>query len=169
MLPTFCMWCVNYYMSNIDVTLRDRLASLVSAMDVEFVGCEMQRRGRGSVLRIYIDTDQGVTLEDCTRVSRQVSAMLDVDDPIQGEYHLEISSPGIDRPLFDIAHFEKYAGNQVKLRAYAPIEGRRKFTGKLLRVEGTDVILLVDAEEIVVPFSNIEKANIIADNRVWGG
>ena len=82
-------------MKEVESTLRDRVASVVNAMGYEFVGCELQRQGRGSVLRIYIDSEKGITLDDCSKVSRQVSAMLDVEDPIQGHYTLEISSPGI--------------------------------------------------------------------------
>ena len=88
-------------------TLQDRLASLVSNMGYEFVGCELNRHSGGSLLRIYIDKETGVNVDDCARVSRQVSATLDVEDPIQGRYTLEVSSPGIDRPLFDLSHYKK--------------------------------------------------------------
>jgi ribosome maturation factor RimP len=159
--PTFYMRQSS--MKEGDITLQDRLASLVSAMGYEFVGCELQRQGRRSVLRIFIDSEKGVTLEDCSRVSYQVSAMLDVDDPIQGEYTLEISSPGLDRPLFKIEHYQKMIGNRIKVRLYAPIDERRKFVGVLLQVEGMDIHLQVDDKKIVLPFSNIEKANVIAE------
>lgn len=152
-------------MASVDITLRDRLASLIGAMGYEFVGSELLRQGRGALLRIYIDSEKGITLDDCTHVSRQVSAILDVEDPIQGEYTLEISSPGLDRPLFEIAHYQKMIGNRVRIRLHAPIENRRKFTGQIVRVEGTDIHLLVDTLDVVVPFSSIEKANVIPDNR----
>lgn len=152
-------------MSNTEITLRDRLASIVNAMGYEFVGMEMQRQGRNSLLRIYIDKEDGITVEDCSKVSRQVSAMLDVEDPIKGEYTLEISSPGLDRPLFEIAQYQKFIGSRVKLRLQAPLNGRRKLAGDLIRVEAMNIHILVDAVEIVVPFSSIEKANVIADIR----
>jgi len=144
-------------------TLRDRLATVVNTMGYEFVGCELVRPGTGSVLRVYIDGESGVTLNDCSKVSRQISAMLDVEDPIQGKYTLEVSSPGLDRPLFERAHYQKYVGSRVKVRLSVPIDDRRNFAGVLLRVEGDDIHLLVDQEEVVVPFSDIEKAKIIAD------
>lgn len=144
-------------------TLKDLLADVVTTMGYEFVGCELQRQGRGSLLRVYIDSENGITVDDCSKVSHQVSAMLDVEDPIQGQYTLEISSPGLDRPLFEIEHFKRFAGNKVKIRVYAPIQNRRNFVGQLLRVEGMNVHLLVDENEVVVPFSEIEKAKLIND------
>lgn len=144
-------------------TLRDQLASLVEALGYEFVGCELQRQGRDSVLRIFIDSVSGVNLDDCTKVSRQVSAMLDVEDPIPGRYTLEISSPGLDRPLFEIQHYKKQIGQRVKLRLKEPVENRRNIVGILLRVEEMNIHLKVDEEEIVVPFSKIEKGKVIIE------
>jgi ribosome maturation factor RimP len=144
-------------------TLRDLLANLVKSMGYEFVGCELLKQ-QSSTLRIYIDNPpKGVTVDDCTKVSRQVSAMLDVEDPISGRYTLEVSSPGIDRPLFEKSHYERFVGSQVKLRLYTALEGRRNFVGVLLRVEETGITLLVEQTEYVLPFSNIEKAKLIAD------
>lgn len=148
-------------MGRVAGSVNDSLASIVNAMGYEFVGCEMQ----SDVLRLYIDSENGITLDDCSRVSYQVSAMLDVEDSMRGHYVLEVSSPGVDRPLFEIAHYQKYIGNRVKVRVCAPVHNRRKFDGVLLRVNGDEIHLLVGAEEIVLPFSDIEKANIIADIR----
>ena len=152
-------------MGKVAETLRDSLASIVEGLNYEFVGCEIQGQGRHAVLRIYIDSENGITIDDCSKVSYQVSAMLDVEDPVRGQHALEISSPGIDRPLFELSHFEKFIGNRVKVRVCAPIHNRKKFDGVLLRVEGDEIHLLVDAEEIVLPFSDIERANVIADIR----
>ncbi len=132
-------------------------------MGYEFVGCELMRQGRGSLLRIYIDSEEGITLDDCSKVSRQISAMLDVEDPIQGSYTLEVSSPGLDRPLFEIAHYQKYVGSRVKIRVHIPINNQRNFVGLLLRVEETNVHLLVDQTEVILSFSDIEKAKLIMD------
>lgn len=151
-----------------EITLNDRLGALIQGMGYEFVGCELLRQGRHSLLRVYIDVnkrEKGVTVDDCARVSNQVSAMLDVEDPIQSQYTLEVSSPGLNRPLFNLSQYERSVGESVKLRLRAPIEERRNFSGVLLRVEGDKIHLLMDAEEIVLPFSNIEKANIIAEIR----
>lgn len=144
-------------------TLRDRIATLIQAMGYEFIGCEWTQQNRSKILRIYIDKDQGITLENCSHVSRQVGAMLDVDEPLLGEYSLEISSPGIDRPLFEIAHYQKQIGQRIKLRLRTPIDGKRNLVGTLSRIEGEQIYLLVNAMEIVIPFSTIEKANVIAD------
>lgn len=138
------------------LTLQDRLASLVTGMGYEFVGCEWG----GSLLRVYIDTEKGVTLDDCTRVSRQISAMLDVEDPIQGKYTLEISSPGLDRPLFEMKHYQQQLGKKIKIKLHSPIQERKNWVGVLKQVEPMNIILLVDAEEIVVPFAAIEKGRV---------
>lgn len=152
-------------MTKISTILHDRIGPVVTAMGYEFVGGELTSQGGGALLRLYIDSENGITVDDCSRVSYQVSAMLDVEDPIQGNYSLEISSPGLDRPLFELAQYERFTGQQIKLRVFAPIENRRKFVGTLLRVDGENIHLLVDEKEIVLPFSEIEKANVIADIR----
>lgn len=149
-------------MADAENTLRDRLKTIVTAMGYEFVGCELQRQGQGSVLRIYIDKEQGITLDDCSAVSHQISAMLDVEDPIQGEYNLEVSSPGLDRPLFEVAQYKKFIGNRIKVRTHNPLDNRRNFVGVLQQVDETnDIHLLTDAGEVILPFSSIEKAKIV--------
>ena len=145
-------------------TLRECVASVVNPMGYEFVGLELQRQGRTSLLRIYIDAEKGVTVDDCARVSRQVSAVLDVEDPIQGKYDLEVSSPGIDRPLFELAHYTKQLGKRIKIRVNTPVDERRNFVGFLLRVEGKEIHLLVNGEEMIFPFSTIDKAKLVTDN-----
>lgn len=153
-------------MKNVATTLSERLRSLVNAMGYEFVGCELQGQSQHAVLRIYVDSEKGVNLTDCSKISQQVSAVLDVEDPIQGAYALEVSSPGLNRPLFEIAHYQKQIGNRIKVRVCANIHNRRNFAGVLVRVEGNDIHLLVEGEEIVLPFSDIEKANVVADIRL---
>ena len=112
-------------------------------------------------MRVFIDTDKGVTIEDCERVSRQLSSVLDVEDPITGEYTLEVSSPGADRSLFNLDQYRRYLGEKVSIRLRTPYEGRRKFTGLLRAVEDQDVVVVVDADEYLLPISAIEKANIV--------
>lgn len=150
-------------MKETENTLQSRLASLVAGMGYEFVGCELNKSRNGSLLRLYIDKPKGVTVDDCSLVSRQVSAMLDVEDPIQGQYTLEVSSPGLDRPLFEIEHYQRFVGSNVKVRLYAPLDGRRNFVGILLRVEEAKVVVKVDETEFALPFSNIEKAKLVAN------
>ncbi len=133
----------------------------VEAVGFEFVGLEYVAEGRHSVLRVYIDHDDGITVDNCADVSRQVSAVLDVEDPISGQYNLEVSSPGMDRPLFKLEHFERYQGEEIKLRSHAPVEGRRNFRGVLQAVEGDQISLNVDGQEFTVAFDNVEKARIV--------
>jgi len=133
----------------------------VTAMGYELLGIEHLSQGRRSLVRIYIDSEQGITLDDCEAVSHQVSGMLDVEDPIRGQYALEISSPGLDRPLFKREHYEQYVGNRVRIRMALPIEGRRKFSGMLAGVREDKVIVIDDEVEYELPLSGIDKANLI--------
>lgn len=154
-------------MRKIDSELHARLATLMSVMGYELVGVEMASQGRGAIFRVYIDTPKGVTVDNCSEVSRQISAMFDVEGPVQGQYTLEVSSPGIDRPLFNIEQFRQRIGQRIKLKLYTPLSGRRQFQGKLLRVEGEDIYLLAELDgvqqELQLPFASIEKANLLAD------
>ncbi len=153
--------------------LNDQLAATIIAMGYEFVGCEMQRQGRQTLLRIYIDRALvGVTLEDCTAVSRQLSAMLDVEDPMPGQYVLEVSSPGLNRPLFTLAHYQRFVGSQVKLRVSSPVEGRSSWLGRIDAVVEEIIHLLPDAtpEQVIhIPFALISKGHIIADIKIGAG
>jgi ribosome maturation factor RimP len=135
----------------------------VEAVGFEFVGLEYIAQGRNSVLRIFIDSEAGITVDDCATVSRQVSGVLDVEDPISGHYNLEVSSPGLDRPLFKLAHFERFVGQEIKLRAHTPVNGRRNFRGLLKEVVGDAVVMLVDGQEYSIAHSNVEKANLVPD------
>jgi ribosome maturation factor RimP len=152
-------------MRKIDPALQERLATLIASMGYELIGCEMIPQGRHMIFRLYIDSEVPVTIDHCSAVSRQVSAMLDVEDAFSSHYTLEVSSPGIDRPLFAIEHFQKQLGKQIKLKLYVPIDGRRQFKGHLLKVEGENIHLLPEgaAQEIILPFSAIEKANVIGE------
>jgi ribosome maturation factor RimP len=135
----------------------------VTAMGYELVGVEYIAQGRHSLLRIYIDSEAGITVDDCADVSHQVSAILDVEDVIKGVYSLEVSSPGMDRPLFTVEHFERFAGDQVKVRLRVPLDGRRKFKGTLQGVRDDNVVVEVDGEEYLLPLDDIDKANLVAE------
>lgn len=141
--------------------LQALLAPVVEALGYECWGVEFISQGRHSVLRVYIDRPEGILIDDCEAVSRQVSGILDVEDPISGEYTLEVSSPGMDRPLFTLEQFAKHAGEQVKIRLRLPYEGRRNYQGILRGVEEQDVVVLVDDHEYLLPIDSIDKANII--------
>ena len=141
--------------------LQALLAPVVEALGYECWGVEFISQGRHSVLRVYIDRPEGILIDDCEAVSRQVSGILDVEDPISGEYTLEVSSPGMERPLFTLEQFAKHAGEQVKIRLRSPYEGRRNYQGILRGVEEQDVVVLVDDHEYLLPIDSIDKANII--------
>ena len=144
--------------------LENLLEPVVSSMDYEFVGLEFISQGRHSILRIYIDSENGVGVDDCANVSRQLSAVLDVEDPIASEYSLEISSPGLNRPLFKLSQYEQFIGEEVKFKTIRPQleNGQRKFKGTITAVENNNVVFDIDNEVLSVPFTDIDKANIVA-------
>tara|TARA_B100001989_G_scaffold227392_1_gene183534 strand:+ start:581 stop:985 length:405 start_codon:yes stop_codon:yes gene_type:complete len=133
----------------------------VEALGLQLWGIEHTSQGKYSVLRIYIERDIGVTIEDCEQVSRQVSAILDVEDPIAGEYTLEVSSPGTDRLLFTVEQFQHYCGEEVDIRLRSPVDGRRKFRGMLQGVVNRVVQIEVEGSFLELPYEEIEKANIV--------
>lgn len=147
----------------IDKELYELLEPGVRAMGYEIVTVEMSGRGDTSILRVYIDGPQGINVDDCARVSDQVSAILDVEDPIPGHYTLEISSPGFDRPLRTVAHFEAVMGQKVKIRTSVPISGRRGFRGTLTGVTPETVSLEVDGELYELPVEDIFKARLVPE------
>jgi ribosome maturation factor RimP len=139
------------------------LGPVVAGLGYELLEVEWSSAGRSSLVRVYIDrTDGGgIGLEDCERVSRAIGAMLDADDPIGREYQLEVSSPGFDRPLRTAAHFERFAGSEARIELAAPIEGRRRFRGRLGPVEDGTVTIEVDRKEWKLPLSGISKARLV--------
>ena len=139
------------------------VAPVVESLGYELVGVEYLTQGRGGLLRVYIDSEDGINLDDCSRVSHQLSGVLDVEDVIRGQYQLEVSSPGLDRPLFSLAHFERFVGQQVKLKLAVPIHGQRKFRGVIRAVADDKIELDVDGESLAVPLSAIDKANLIPE------
>lgn len=141
------------------------VAPVVDSLGYELVGIEYLTQGYGAMLRVYIDSDEGITVDDCSRVSHQLSGVLDVEDIIRGKYQLEVSSPGLERPLFTEEHFVRFSGHQVKLKLSMPLDpldGRRKFHGLLHGIEDGKLQLEVDGEMLSVPFNSIDKANLVA-------
>ena len=145
--------------------IQDRLESIVepavSALGCELWGLEFFMQGNKSLLRVYIDKPEGVTIEDCEAVSRQVSSVLDVEDPIKVEYTLEVSSPGMDRRLYKLDQYRAYIGQTLALRLTVSFDGRKKFTGILKGIEEDEVVLVLDNEEYVLPYELIDKANVV--------
>ena len=144
--------------------LGELLAPTVAALGLELLGVEFAPTGNSALLRLYIDApERNVAIEDCEAVSREVSAVLDVEDPIASQYTLEVSSPGIDRPLFTPAQFARFAGEQARVTLRVPVDGRRRFQARIAGVEGDDVLLAHEAGDMRVAHANIEKARIVPD------
>ena len=142
----------------------DLVRGVVEPMGYELVGVELVAgERRGEVLRVYIDREGGILLDDCSAVSHQLSGVLDVEDPIKGEYSLEVSSPGLARPLFELAHFARFVGRQAKVKLGRPLNGRRNFKGQIAEVEGEQVHLLVDGQPVQIDFEQIDSAKLIPE------
>lgn len=144
--------------------LRERLIVLIEPLlerlGYELVELEYSAGRAHGVLRLFIDKTEGVGVGDCERVSREVSALLDVEDPIPTGYTLEVSSPGFDRVLRTRAHFERFAGARVFVELKVPRSGRRRYTGTLLSVDATGIAVEVDKERVEIPFAEIGKARL---------
>lgn len=132
-------------------------------MGYELVGVEFQAGQTDGLLRVYIDQPDGIRIEDCERVSHQLSGLLDVENPIAGHYTLEVSSPGLDRPLFEAADFMRFIGRKARIQLDAALDGRRKFTGVIKGVENFQVILEVDQNVIRLPVDLIGKARLVPE------
>lgn len=148
-------------MKNISAVIDDLVGPIVLALDLELWGCELVRQGKYSLIRVYIDRESGVDISDCEKVSRQVSAVFDVEEPITEEYTLEVSSPGLERPLFRLEQFRKYVGSIIQLRIKKPQDGRKKFKGDLVRVDDDSIVLSIDGGEVEFQYTDIDKANLI--------
>lgn len=156
-------------MSDKATQIANLLAPTVHALGLELLGAEYLPAPGSATLRLYIDVPESeqasraVGIDDCEAVSREVSAQLDVEDPISGNYTLEVSSPGIDRPLFTLAQLARHQGESAKVVLKLPQEGRRRLQGVIVRIEGENVVFAVDAAELTVSFDNIDKARLVPD------
>jgi ribosome maturation factor RimP len=147
--------------------LRDQLGELLGPIVVglgyELWEIEYAPRAGGGLLRLYIDSPDGISLDDCEKVSRAVSAMLDEADPIPNEYTLEVSSPGLDRVLRTQAHFLRFAGSRVKVEMIQQINGRKRFQGRLKQVGQGEITLEMDGGEVSLPIEDIHRARLVPD------
>ena len=149
--------------------LNTLLAPAIADLGLELVGIEFSPNAGGSVLRVYIDeAERGITIDDCERASREISALLDVNDPVAGRYTLEVSSPGLDRPLFTPQHFERFLGEAVKIDLSLPLDGRRRFQGPIKAVEGDRITIEQDGVPVSIVHSNIAKARLVPDYAALG-
>lgn len=133
----------------------------VTLLGYELLGVRYSTSGKRATLRVYIDSEHGITVADCERVSYQVSGLLDVHDPVPGRYTLEISSPGLDRPLFFPGHFERFKGHRVSIKLGLPLDGRRKFSGELRGCHDGKVVVWSDDTEYVLPLDMINSARLL--------
>lgn len=148
-------------MAKFEQKMAEMLRPAVEMVGKELLGVEFVSAGKHSILRLFIDHEDGINVDDCAEVSRQVSAILDVEDPISSEYNLEVSSPGLDRPLFELAHFQAVIGETINVRLSMPLNGRRKFKGVLEAIENDTLIVSVDGQDYELVISNVDKANLV--------
>lgn len=146
-----------------ELALYRLLEKSVAVLGFELLGVQLLGGGQHTTLRVYIDGPDGITVDNCAGVSHQVSGVLDVEDPIAGEYTLEVSSPGLERPLFTPAHFLQFEGAMVKVKLITPFEGRRKFSGRLIGCDDERVGVLEDDVEWQLPLDRIGFAHIVPE------
>lgn len=147
-------------LSTIEQQLTELVKAPVAALGFELVGIEFIR-SRHSTLRIYIDSKNGINVDDCADVSHQVSSVLDVEDPITTAYTLEVSSPGLDRPLFVTEHYQQFIGEEVSLTLRMGMQNRRRWVGQIKSAIGETIIVTVDGQDETFAMSNIQKANLV--------
>ncbi|HYS43834.1 MAG TPA: ribosome maturation factor RimP [Geobacteraceae bacterium] len=141
--------------------VRRMAREILEYAGMELVHLEMKREPGGQLVRLYIDKDGGVTLDDCTLISRQLSAQLDIEDPIEGRYTLEVSSPGLDRPLFTDRDFARFAGRQIRLSTRVPLDGRRNFQGRLEGIaDGSVRMTLQEGRVVAIPRDQVARARL---------
>jgi ribosome maturation factor RimP len=144
--------------------LSELFEPIVESMGYELVGVELLGAGDHCTLRIYIDRNDGVNLDDCAAISHQVSGILDVEEPIKQAYDLEVSSPGIDRPLFKLADYERFTGKTARIKLTVGLLGRKNFKGQLQGVADSKLVTIeVDGEVFDLPYADIAKANLVGD------
>jgi ribosome maturation factor RimP len=149
--------------------LVNLIEPIVEGLGYECVGIEYHPHPRHGLLRIYIDSANGILVDDCSKVSHQISGALDVEDPIQDNYQLEVSSPGTDRPFFYVHQFEQFIGSTVLVNMYQAIAGRKKITGIIEKVVD-DIITLREADQVFeVPFDAMSKARLVPDYLIEKG
>ena len=144
--------------------LAELFEPVIESMGYELVGVEYNAAGKYGTLRVYIDREEGVNIDDCAAISHQVSGILDVEEPIKQAYDLEISSPGIDRPLFKLADFERFNGQVAKIKLAVGLDGRKNFKGRLLGVVDSRLVSIeVDGEQFDLPYADIARANLVGE------
>jgi ribosome maturation factor RimP len=141
-------------------SVRATALPVLEELGLELVEVQYRREQNGWILRLVIDKQEGITLDDCAVVSREISQLLDIEDFIGEAYNLEVTSPGLDRPLKSIAEFERFVGRKAKIKTIEPIDGKRVLIGTINRTFGESIVLEVGAEEVTIPFSQVTKARL---------
>jgi len=160
--PIFCL-CAKMVRA-VSEHLEETVREIVEGLGYELVGVELAGGGHGAnLVRVYIDSEPGIKLDDCERVSRQLGAAFDVEEPLAGRYDLEVSSPGLDRPLFNQADFERFTGHQADVRLHVKKDGRRRFVGCLRGVQDGDLLIEVDGGLVGLPLDQIDKARLVPE------
>ena len=143
--------------------LEKLLEPTIGRLGYELTDLEVRLGGQGGHLRLTIDKPEGIDLDDCEAVSHAVSALLDVEDPLPGNYNLEVSSPGLDRKLTKVEHFQRFKGETLKITTRFPIEGRRRFRGTLVSSDDENIVVEVDGESHSLPLTMIDTARLVPD------
>ncbi len=153
--------CVVVTMDQNSHQISALLRPVIGTMGYELLGVEL--RGGQSLLRVYIDRPEGITVDDCERVSHQISALLDVEPLLPGTFTLEVSSPGMDRPLFEADHYQRFSGERIRVKLAVPLAGRRNVSGVLRGLREDQVILDTGQGEVAIPLAQIESARLVPD------
>ena len=158
--PFFCFrtWVYGEMTSD---ELRDLLEPVVARLGYELTDLEAKIGGKSGVLRVFIDKPDGIDLDDCEQVSRAVSTLLDVEDPLPGHYDLEVSSPGLDRKLTKVEHFQRFSGEEVKIQTRFPIAGRKRYRGTLESCDNDNIKVKVDGQSFEIPIATIDVARLV--------
>lgn len=148
------------------VGLESFLTPIVHGLGFSLWGVEYRSSQKHAILKVFIDHEQGITIDNCSDVSQHISGVLDVEDPINVPYTLEVSSPGIDRPLMKLEHFQRFVGSTIKVRLSWAIDNRKNFLGTLTSVNEDEIVMEIDGEEVLLPFNAVKRANLISSEVV---
>ncbi|MEM7206698.1 MAG: ribosome maturation factor RimP [Pseudomonadota bacterium] len=143
------------------------VGDVVTGMGYEFVGARYGQEEGGLILRVFIDSENGISVDDCAEVSHQLSAVLDVEDILTSAYSLEVSSPGIDRPLFDAKDFQRFNGDTVAIKLAVPQNGRRRYKGRVVACEADEIEIEIDGECHTIPLASVDQANLVPSDEMY--
>lgn len=149
--------------NNVEDIIRSVVSPLIEPSGYELVDVEHKKEGANWVLRLFIDHEDGIDLDDCQWVSNTISDKLDEADPIPHAYFLEVSSPGIERPLKNPKDFDRFKGHNVLIKSFAPIDGKKEFLGELVGLKDDNAVIIQGDVEINIPLNQIAKARLVVD------